>query len=389
MISIMRAARGPLCAALAAAALASGEAAGADKARAAQALIEEALDADGGSGVMAAVILDGRLVWSGAAGFADLEARIPLRNDHKLRIGSVSKPLTAVLALKLVEAGALDLDAPIQTYVPAFPAKGAPITIRQLGAHSAGIRHYDFSNYFEANNVLYYPELAGALDVFKDDPLISAPGEALNYSSFGFNLIGMAIEAVTKASFEDSLQTYVSGPLALEATRTNNSLDIIDERAEFYTVTAANPVMTWMKDGDLINTIFRDDSDLYPSGGLLSNAENLATFADAAFRTKFLTPASRQTLTTAAQLNDATPAQWNERGSAGAYSFGWGVFKDGAGRIYYGHGGETNGAFALVRHYPEFGLTVAGVANYNTVTGETEFFEAIGEKLPAIFLKRR
>jgi serine beta-lactamase-like protein LACTB, mitochondrial len=61
---------------------------------------------------------------------------------HKIRIGSISKPLTAVALMQLVEQGKIDLDAPVQKYVPSFPDKGAKITPRLLAGHLAGIRHY-------------------------------------------------------------------------------------------------------------------------------------------------------------------------------------------------------------------------------------------------------
>src|SRR5437899_487536 len=71
-----------------------------------------------------------------------LEAKRPATPETQFRIGSVSKPLTADAVAQLYEAGKLDLDAPVQRYVPTFPQKGALITTRLLGGHLAGIRHY-------------------------------------------------------------------------------------------------------------------------------------------------------------------------------------------------------------------------------------------------------
>jgi CubicO group peptidase (beta-lactamase class C family) len=88
-------------------------------------------------GFALAVAVDGKIVWSEAFGYADLEAKRPATTETQFRIGSVSKPLTADAVAQLYEAGKLDLDAPVQRYVPTFPEKGAPITTRLLGGHLA------------------------------------------------------------------------------------------------------------------------------------------------------------------------------------------------------------------------------------------------------------
>src|SRR5438552_16828933 len=94
------------------------------------------------SGRRVAVGVDGKLVWSEGFGYADVARKIPVTAETQLRIGSVSKPITAAAVALLYEQGKLDLDAPVQRYVPSFPAKGVPITTPQLAAHLAATRHY-------------------------------------------------------------------------------------------------------------------------------------------------------------------------------------------------------------------------------------------------------
>ena len=96
-------------------------------------------------GLQVAVAVDGKLVWSEGFGYADLAGKVPVTAETQFRIGSVSKPLTAAAVALLYEEGRLDLDAPVQRYVPSFPDKGYPITTRQLAGHLAGIRHYQRS----------------------------------------------------------------------------------------------------------------------------------------------------------------------------------------------------------------------------------------------------
>ena len=98
-------------------------------------------------GAVVAVMKDGDLVWSEGMGYADVENDVPCMPDTPMRIASISKPLTAVALLQLWQKGLVDLDAPVQKYVPEFPAKEykgekVVVTTRQLLSHMAGIRHY-------------------------------------------------------------------------------------------------------------------------------------------------------------------------------------------------------------------------------------------------------
>ena len=98
-------------------------------------------------GAVVAVMKDGRLVWSEGIGYADIENDVPCTSDTLMRIASISKPLTTVGLLQQWERGLVDLDAPVQKYVPEFPEKEhkgekVVVTTRQLLSHMAGIRHY-------------------------------------------------------------------------------------------------------------------------------------------------------------------------------------------------------------------------------------------------------
>ena len=107
----------------------------------ARALVAELVRAQEIPGLSVAVARKGTVVWSEGFGLADVESGVPVTPLTRFRAGSVSKVLTAAGVAKLVEEGRLDLDAPVQRYVPEFPKKPWPITTRQLAAHTAGIRH--------------------------------------------------------------------------------------------------------------------------------------------------------------------------------------------------------------------------------------------------------
>jgi len=108
-------------------------------ATATKAICDRLADLPGGQ---VAVAVDGRIVWSAGFGNADSEEGLPVTANTMFRIGSISKPLTAFAVAAAVESGSLDLDAPVQRYVPSFPRKKWTITPRQLAGHIAGIRGY-------------------------------------------------------------------------------------------------------------------------------------------------------------------------------------------------------------------------------------------------------
>lgn len=142
-------------------------------------------------GLSAAIAVGDKLVWSGGIGLADVENDVPASAESVYRIGSVSKPISAVAVMQLVEQGAVSLDEPIQKYVPDFPEKRPhKITLRHILTHTSGIRHYAEG---EFDNPVHYASVGEALKIFKDDPLEFAPGEKYQYSSYAFNLLAAVV----------------------------------------------------------------------------------------------------------------------------------------------------------------------------------------------------
>ena len=109
----------------------------------ASALIEEFMRNTNAPGVAVTVGVKGQIVWSEGFGYADVEQRVPVwPGITRFRVGSTAKSMTAVAVGQLYEQGRLDLDAPVQDYVPAFPEKEGMITTRLLAGHLGGIRDY-------------------------------------------------------------------------------------------------------------------------------------------------------------------------------------------------------------------------------------------------------
>src|SRR5262245_53348773 len=144
-------------------------------------LVGAAMARLGVPGVAAAVVEREQLVWTEPFGLSDVENAVPVKSGTMFRLASVSKPVTATAVMQLVERGKLDLDAPIQRYVPSFPEKRWPVTPRLLLAHLGGVRHYTEG---EFGSTRRYQSATEALHIFKDDPLAHEPGTKFLYTSY-------------------------------------------------------------------------------------------------------------------------------------------------------------------------------------------------------------
>ena len=217
-------------------------------------------------GLSAAIVVDRELRWASGFGLADLENRVAARADTVYRLGSISKPITATAVLQLWERGALDLDAPVRKHCPTFPEKPWPVTARQLLAHLGGVRHYARG---ELESTRHYLGLDEALTIFKDDPLVHEPGTRYFYSTYGYNLLGCAVEGASGRDFVDYLADRVFRPAGMEGARADDVFAIVPNRAPGYVRTA---------DG-YRNSGLADTSNKIPGGGLLAAAPDVARLA--------------------------------------------------------------------------------------------------------------
>src|SRR5438093_7556102 len=167
------------------------------------------------SGLQVAVGVDGKLVWSEGFGYADVARKIPVTAQTQFRIGSVSKPITAAAVALLYEQGKLDLDAPVQRYVPSFPDKGIPITTRQLAGHRAGLRHYRGDEFLLNRR---FTSVLEGLTIFQGDSLLFPPGTTFSYSTYGWNLISAVVEAAAGQDFWSYMGRHGFRPLGMTHT---------------------------------------------------------------------------------------------------------------------------------------------------------------------------
>jgi serine beta-lactamase-like protein LACTB, mitochondrial len=230
-------------------------------------------------GLSAAIVVDHELCYERGYGMADVENEVPATSETIYRLASISKMLTATAVMQLVEQGKLDLEAPIQKYV-AFPEKQAPITCELLLKHQSGIRHYKDD---EVRSNVAYAHVTDAYGVFKDDPLLFAPGEKMSYSTYGFNVLGGAIEGASGESYVAYVQEHIARPAGMKTIRADSPYKIIPHRAAGYRL--SGPA--------LVNDIHVDVSNKIPGGGWCCSAGDLARFAIALCQDKLV---SQETL---------------------------------------------------------------------------------------------
>ncbi len=183
-------------------------------------------------GLSVAVGVGGEIVWAEGFGWADMERRVPVAPGMRFRIGHASKSLTSAAVGVLLEKGTLHLDDEIQTYVPEFPRKQWPVTLRQLMGHVAGIRHYDSQE--DSNPTAHCDRAIDGLKRFADDPLRFEPGTQYGYSTFGWVLVSAAVEAAAKQPLSTFMSTQVFRPLGMTATTFESSAEPMPDRVTFY-----------------------------------------------------------------------------------------------------------------------------------------------------------
>jgi len=190
-------------------------------------------------GAALAVARDGELVYSRGFGWADLASKEPVQTDALFRIASISKPITAVAVLQLVEAGDLSLDEnPFvriglgdELQVEGRDERLREITVRHLLSHRGGWdREVSFDPMFQARRIREAldlpgpPETGDIIRFMLGAPLDFNPGEGYAYSNFGYCVLGRVIEAVTGEPYDQAVRARVLAPLGIEDMRIGRSL---------------------------------------------------------------------------------------------------------------------------------------------------------------------
>ena len=230
------------------------------------------------------LVADSHGVWTGAAGYADIQNNILMQPCHILKPGSVTKMIIGNIMWQLQEEGQVNIEDPISNYIPELAANityGDQITIKMLLNHTSGIYpiardlNYnlavvnDFTRRWSAEEIIQY---------FTNKPATNLPGQKFYYSNTNTLISELIIESITNEPLETTLTEKVCAPLGM-----NNTV-YYDYSEEFPLSNLAQGYVDFHNDGGNIQNI----SDLNPGSGngytgLYSNAEDMYLFAKALF----------------------------------------------------------------------------------------------------------
>ena len=309
-----------------------------------RAAIEKYVKEKSVTGASVAIAKDGKIEYEEGFGYSDLENDVSYKANTVNRLASVSKTITAVAVMQLVEAGKIDLDADIRKYVPEFPDKGEKITARHILTHTSGIRHYKRD---ENENYTRLPSVIESFKRFSEDPLVHKPGEKYTYSTYAFSILARAVETASGMTFKEYLDEKIFKPADMKASGLEDLRAIVKNRARGYERLA---------DGRLVNSEFADISYKWAGGGMVSTAPDLCRFGLALLSGKLMKPATLAQMWTVQKLNDGTALRQSLGWAAGTYN----------GRALAQHGGAQQMARTYFIIVPGDNLVAAILTNYES-----------------------
>ncbi|MBB2892592.1 serine hydrolase domain-containing protein [Flexivirga oryzae] len=313
----------------------------------------------------AAVIGNGEIVWSGAAG------RTNGRPDGETattatqyRIGSITKTFTAVLTLRLVEDGLVTLTDPVAQHLPELADRLPGVRVSELLTHGAGLPAETEGAWWERSQGRTWDELQPSIR------LIHRPGRRFHYSNVGFAVAGELVARLRDSTWWDRLQVEVLEPLRLRDTT-------------YAPTAAAAPGLAVHPYADLLHDEPATDTfAMAPAGQLWSTVHDLAVFA------KFLARGDRRVLSDELRTEMQIPALINDDPGASytrAYGFGLDIINHG-GQRFIGHGGSMPGHQSALRIDPETGD--GAVQLVNSTAGldldNLQLVHALRERAPRI-----
>lgn len=296
-------------------------------------------------GLSVALAVNGEVVWAEGFGWTDVESHAPVTPLTRFRLGALSKPLTAVGVALLSDRGRLDLDAPIQGYVPAYPKKQWTVTTRQLLSDIAGVHRIRGDNN-DAMPVSHCASVGEAVSLLADDPLLFEPGTQHRYSIWGWVLVSAAIEGAAREPFDRFMVRQVFEPLRMERT-------VVAEIEGLDDVAHAGRVP--------------DYSCVAGGGAFLSTPSDLVRLGST-----MVTPGFLRAETIAAFQTTPSLAS----GASTTYALGWTVksvpIAGKTTRVVSHRGSPAGGSVSLLT-FPDLGVVVAVAANAADAKGVDPF----------------
>ena len=314
------------------------------------------------SGV-ALVWREGKPTFTYSGGLAHRGHGVPITDDTRFAVASVTKLVTATTALRLVDRGLVRLDQPLIEILPTEhqpAALTAEHTLHHLLSHTSGLANYhddedqtwaSFTSCWDRIPTYHLRRPADMLPLFKDLPAAFPPGSRYQYADANFILAGLVIETITGNTFGDVIAQEVLRPAGMIDT----AIESLDrEPARLATGYLAHgddgPPGSWRANYFSVPMVGM------PDGGMITTAHDLARLIDALLAGSLLSPAmSREMMSPQGPASDAVEQ----------YGYGCEVVVEGGNVTIIGHGGSDPGVSTMVAHHLEAATTIVVLSNYD------------------------
>jgi len=295
-------------------------------------------------GASVSVIRNGKVLYSRAYGYANLEDRVPVTPATNFRLASVTKQFTAMAVMILADQGKLSLDSHLSDVLPETRAYLRDVRLRHLLNHTSGIVDYE-SLIPDSQTVQVLDR--GVLSLLQEiDSTYFPAGSQYRYSNSGYALLALAVEAVSKQSFAQFLKANIFGPLGMDNTVAyEEGISSVMNRAYGYS----------RSDTGFLRTDQSVTSAVLGDGGVYSSVEDLYKWDQALYTEKLIRGSMLAQALTPGLLNNGTKT---------SYGFGWNLVDDQGIRSHF-HSGSTRGFRNAILRHPEHRLTVIILTNRN------------------------
>jgi CubicO group peptidase (beta-lactamase class C family) len=318
----------------------------ADKLRIFEEFVRKQMEKDKIPGLTIGFYKDG-YGWVKGFGYADIENKLPAHAESAYRLASITKTFTGVAILQLVEQGKLSLDGEIQTYLPSYPKQRWPVTVKQLLTHTGG---------GPGGSGLgpTYVSPKEVVERIARYPIQTEPGTKYQYTTSGYNLLGAAIEEVTKMSLDDYFKKSIFEPLGLKDTRMDSVRDIIPNRVRGYEVV----------NGQIKNILHIDVSSRFGGGGLTGTVPDLLRWARGVDDGRLLSKESLALMYSPVATRDGRYVGLND--GHWYYTLGWLQFPLNGQLAIWNDGGQFGTNTALIR-IPAKNMAIAFACNIQDI----------------------
>ncbi|OZV70091.1 serine hydrolase domain-containing protein [Winogradskyella aurantia] len=314
------------------------------------------------------VAVEGETIYSKSIGYANRELSVKNTLDTKFRIGSISKPITALAVMILEEQGLLKTEDKLSAYISGLPSAWETITVHQLLTHTSGLGH--LTDFNETKELLLMPtSMEDAFKIFKKLPLVNSSGNNFHYSGIGYVVLTILIEKVSNTPYDIFVQEEIFKKLQMINSEGDDPNKLVLNRADGYKINS---------EGVVENADFNYMPAKRGAGDMISTVGDLLKF-EKAFSTNVL-------LTEKTLNKMITPYTTDlDIGNHVKYGYGLDIVKNDSINMIF-HTGGAPGFEALFCLYPEKGIVIIACANIRPKNRlwRTDFPELVYSKLSKI-----